>query len=338
MISTHWLEKRQPYWRRLETLIAQSGRGGISRLSRSELQELGLLYRQIASDLSTVREDPASRQISAYLNQLLSRAHNLVYMGRKTNAAGIVQFFRVTYPRLFRENFAYPLTAFLIFLAAAIAGMALCFSDPGFERYFLGGQMSDTIAQHRMWTHSVVALKPLASSFILTNNISVALTTFAAGIAAGLGTVYMLFFNGLLIGVIGTACWQAGMSRDLWSFVAPHGVLELPSIFIAGGAGLLLARGLLFPGTLPRRDSLVEAGGRAVRLVLGVIPLLVIAGFIEGYVSPSNFPVPLKFALGGALFTALLVYLSSGGEQSAAGDDSAFPAEQSQSAIAGRGL
>ena len=311
MISTHWLEKRQPYWLRLETLVEESGRRGVGRLSRSELQELGLLYRQIASDLSTVREDPASGQISAYLNQLLGRAHNLIYMGRKTNAAGIVQFFRSTYPRLFRENLAYPLTAFLIFVAAAIAGMALCFSDPGLERYFLGAQMIDTIEQHRMWTHSVVALKPLASSFILTNNISVACATFASGIAAGLGTVYMLFFNGLLMGVISTACWQAGMSNQLWSFVAPHGVLELPAIFIAGGAGLLLARGLLFPGRLTRRDSIIEAGGRAVRLVLGVIPMLVIAGFIEGYLSPSDFPVPLKFALGAALGTALLVYLFS---------------------------
>ncbi len=312
MISTHWLEKRQPHWRRLEALVEQSGRRGIGRLGRSELQELGLLYRQVAADLSTVREDPASRQLSAYLNQLLGRAHNLIYMGRKTNAAGIVQFFRSAYPRLFRENLVYPLTAFLIFLAAAIAGMALSFSDPGFERYFLGARMIDTIEQHRMWTESVVAIKPLASSFILTNNISVAFATFALGILAGLGTVIMLMFNGLLIGVIGTACWQAGMSRQLWSFVAPHGVLELPAIFIAGGAGLLLARGLLFPGTLPRRDSLVEAGGRAVRLVLGVIPMLVIAGFIEGYLSPSHFPIPLKFALGAMLGTALLLYLSSG--------------------------
>lgn len=320
MISTHWLEKRQPYWRRLEALVEQSGRRGVGRLSRSELQELSLLYRQIASDLSTVREDPASRQISTYLNQLLGRAHNLIYMGRKTNAAGIVQFFRSTYPRLFRENLAYPLIAFLIFLAAGIAGMALCFSDPGFERYFLGAQMIDTIEQHQMWTHSVVAIKPLASSFILTNNISVSLATFASGIVAGLGTVAMLIMNGLLIGVIGTACWQAGMSSQLWSFVAPHGVLELPAIFIAGGAGLLLARGLLFPGTLPRRDSLMEAGGRAVRLVLGVIPLLVIAGFIEGYISPSEFPVPLKFALGVALATALLLYLFSGAHADPAGE------------------
>lgn len=330
MISTHWLEKRQPYWQRLEALVELSGRRGVSRLSRSELQELSLLYRQIASDLSTVREDSASRQIAAYLNQLLGRAHNLVYMGRKTNAAGIVQFFCSTYPRLFRENLAYPATAFLIFLAAAIAGMALCFSDPGFERYFLGAQMIDTIEQHRMWTHSVVALKPLASSLILTNNISVALGTFASGITAGLGTVAMLILNGLLIGVISTACWQAGMSSQLWSFVAPHGVLELPAIFIAGGAGLLLARGLLFPGTLPRRDSLIEAGGRAVRLVLGVIPILVIAGFIEGYLSPSDFPISLKFALGAALGTALALYLFSTADED-------FRANQEQVTSAGAG-
>ena len=315
MISTHWLEKRQPHWRRLETLVEQSGRQGVQRLSRPELQELGLLYRQIASDLSTVREDAASQQMATYLNQLLGRAHNLIYMGRPTSAAGIVQFFRSTYPRLFRENAGYCLTAFLIFLAAAIAGMALSLSDPGFERYFLGGRMIDTIEQHQMWTHSVVSVKPLASSFILTNNITVACATFASGILAGLGTVYMLFFNGLLLGVIGTACWQAGMSSQLWSFVAPHGVLELPAIFIAGGAGLLLARGLLFPGSLPRRDSVAEAGGRAVRLVLGVIPMLVIAGFIEGYLSPSSFPVPLKFALGAAAAAALMLYLFSGSEE-----------------------
>jgi uncharacterized membrane protein SpoIIM required for sporulation len=320
VISTHWLEKRQPYWRRLEALVEQSGRRGVGRLSRSELQELALLYRQIASDLSSVREDPSSRQISAYLNQLLGRAHNLIYMGRKTNAAGIVQFFRSTYPRIFRENLAYPLAAFCIFIAAAIAGMALCFSDPGFERYFLGASMTDTIEQHRMWTHSVVAMKPLASSFILTNNISVACATFASGILAGLGTIYMLFFNGLLMGVIGTACWRAGMSSQLWSFVAPHGVLELPAIFIAGGGGLLLARGLLFPGTLPRRDSILEAGGRAVRLVLGVIPMLVVAGIIEGYLSPTDFPIPLKFAVGAAMAAALALYLLSGDEPSPSTD------------------
>ena len=128
-----------------------------------------------------------------------------------------------------------------------LAGVAIASSDPGFERLLLGGGMMDTIETGRMWTHSIVAIKPLASSAIATNNLSVPFAAFAGGILAGLGTVYMMIFNGLLIGVVAVACHQAGMSLSLWSFVAPHGVLELPAIFIAGGAGLLMARGLLAP-------------------------------------------------------------------------------------------
>jgi uncharacterized membrane protein SpoIIM required for sporulation len=99
------------------------------------------------------------------------------------------------------------------------------------------------------------------------------------------------------------------MSLQLWSFVAPHGVLELPAIFIAGGAGLRLAHGLLFPGFLPRRESVARAGAESVRLLLGTIPLLLMAGMIEGFVSPTDIAVWLKFAMAAALFTLLLAYL-----------------------------
>jgi uncharacterized membrane protein SpoIIM required for sporulation len=115
--------------------------------------------------------------------------------------------------------------------------------------------------------------------------------------------------NGLLIGAIGAATWKAGMALQLWSFVAPHGVLELPAIFIAGGAGLEIARGLLFPGYLPREVSLVQAGGRAAQLLLGTIPMLIVAGLIEGFFSPGNAPVAMKFGLAAVLFLALLAYL-----------------------------
>jgi uncharacterized membrane protein SpoIIM required for sporulation len=143
----------------------------------------------------------------------------------------------------------------------------------------------------------------------MTNNLSVAFTTFALGITAGLGTIWMVIVNGLLIGVIGAATWKAGMALQLWSFVAPHGVLELPAIFIASGAGLEIARGMLFPGLLPRKVSLAQAGGRAARLLLGTIPMLVVAGVIEGFFSPSGAPIAMKFTLAAVLFAALLVYL-----------------------------
>jgi len=107
MLSARWLEKRKPYWTRLEEIIERAGRRGIARLSYAEMQELGQLYRQVASDLATVREDPLSRRMADYLNQLLARAHNLIYMGRRVQARGILHFYRFTFPQVFRATFNY---------------------------------------------------------------------------------------------------------------------------------------------------------------------------------------------------------------------------------------
>ena len=307
MISNRWLEGRKVHWERLETLLRRA-QSGLSRLNGAELQELGLLYRQTASDLSTVNEDPSSAQLAAYLNHLLGRSHNLLYLGQRPTHRGIVGFYRDTYPCLFRELLPMTALATGIFLIAALAGWAVSARDAGFAHLILGPNVMDSIERRKMWTDSVVAIKPVASSFITTNNLSVAFTAFALGIT-GVGTAWMMLFNGLMLGVVGEATWRAGMALSLWSFVAPHGVLELPAICIAGGAGFEISRGLLFPGMLPRRDSLARAGGRAARLLLGTIPLLLIAGTIEAFFSPTKTPVPMKFSLAAVLFAALIVYL-----------------------------
>jgi uncharacterized membrane protein SpoIIM required for sporulation len=309
VISARWIEKRRPYWARIDELLTRSGRSGVRALSHSELQELALLYRQTASDLATIREDVSSQNLARYLNQLLGRAHNFIYMGRRSKPGGILTFYRETFPAIFHETLPYTLAAAAIFFVVAAAGLMMSITEPSFQRYLLGDAMMSTIEKREMWTHSVVTVKPLASSTIMTNNLSVSFTTFALGMTAGIGTIWMLALNGLLFGVVNGACWQAGMLDQLLSFVAPHGVLELPAIFIAGGAGLLLAKGLLFPGRLPRRASLVLEGGRAVRLVLGIIPMLIVAGTIEGFVSPSNLPQRLKYTLAAGLFCLLLLYL-----------------------------
>jgi uncharacterized membrane protein SpoIIM required for sporulation len=308
MISNRWLETRKPFWARLEQLVERS-RKGVSLLSHSELQELGLLYRQTASDLAAVREDASSRQLSTYLNQLLGRSHNLIYLGHKPKVSGIVRFYRDTYPQTFRETLPQTLLTVAIFVFAGVIAAAVTLHDPAFAYRLLGPRMMETIEQRKMWTESIVTIKPLASSGIMTNNLTVAFTAFALGITAGIGTIWMILTNGLLIGVIGAATWKAGMALQLWSFVAPHGVLELPAIFIAGGAGLEIARGMLFPGMLPRKISLAHAGSRAAKLLLGTFPLLVVAGLIEGFFSPSNAPIPAKFALAALLFTVLILYL-----------------------------
>jgi uncharacterized membrane protein SpoIIM required for sporulation len=310
MVSIRWLDQHKPHWDRLEHLVRLS-KDGLAKLNHLELQELGLLYRQTASDLSVVQEDASSAQLAAYLKQLLGRSHNLIYMGYRPKAGGIVSFYLKTYPGVFRETLPLTLVAIAIFAAGAIAGWAAAIHDPGFAYRMLGPKMMETIERRQMWTESVVAIKPVAASAITTNNLTVAFTMFASGITV-IGPVWVSLFNGLLIGVVGAATWHAGMAISLWSFVAPHGSLELPAIFIAGGAGLDIARALLFPGLLPRRDALTRAGGRASRLVLGTLPLLLVAGTIEGFFSPTNAPVAMKFALGGLLFAALLAYLFGG--------------------------
>ena len=117
------------------------------------------------------------------------------------------------------------------------------------------------------------------------------------------------------IGVITTACTQHHMALSMWSFVAAHGALELPSIFISGGAGLRLASGLLFPGMLRRRDALALAGAESIRLLSGIIPLLIIAGTLEAFLSPTNAPLALKFSVSAVLLTGLCLWLSEGGRE-----------------------
>jgi len=314
VISTSWIEKRKPYWQKLEALVAAGG-PGVKKLGHDELQELSLLYRQTAADLAAVRQDPSSVHFARYLNQLMARAHNIIYAGHRASPWAIVHFFARDYPRMFRRNVRYVALALGIFIIAGLTGAALTLQDPEYKLRWLSPQMLQKIERKEMWTDRIISVKPRASGAIMTNNMSVSFMCYASGITAGLGTLYMIFFNGLLIGVIGVTCALAGMSLGLWSFVAPHGALELPAIFIAGGAGFKIAHGLLFPGTLPRRDSLAVAGREATSLVLGIVPLLIIAGIIEAFVSPTGIPVMLKFAMSAALFTLLNTYLFGAGKE-----------------------
>jgi uncharacterized membrane protein SpoIIM required for sporulation len=299
VLSNRWLEKRRPYWERLEQLLSQASAGGARRLARSELREAALLYRQAAGDLSTLRQDPTAGVYAARVNQLLARAHHIIYSSRGKGFRRALLFLRDGYPAVVQRQMRYVLVALALMVGGAALGVVLT----------LAPEMVSTIEQHEMWTHSIVGLEPVASSAIMTNNLSVCFVAFAGGMVFGIGPVWSMFFNGLLLGVIGAACQQHAMAVDLWSFVAPHGALELPSIVLAGAAGLRLSGGLLFPGLYRRRDAMALAGAEASRLVAGIIPLLVIAGTLEGFFSPSSAPAWLKFTVGGALFALLLVWL-----------------------------
>jgi uncharacterized membrane protein SpoIIM required for sporulation len=309
VLSNQWILKRRPHWDRLSSLLSQADSSGLGQLTRAELREMALLYRQVAADLSVLRQDSTARTYAQHVNQLLARAHHIIYSGRKTNLLTLLRFLRDEYPAIFQRQVGFVLASLAVSVAWGLLGAAITSVHPQFMRMFVSAKMIDTMEQHHMWTESVVTIAPLATSAIMTNNLSVTFVVFASGIVFGLGTFFYLAVNGLMLGVVATACHQYGMSLPMWSFVAPHGALELPSIVIAGAAGFRLGHAMLFPGALRWRDSVARGGIEATRLVSGIIPLLIIAGTLEGFFSPSQAPVWLKFTVSGLLFSALLTWL-----------------------------
>jgi uncharacterized membrane protein SpoIIM required for sporulation len=309
ILSNQWILKRRPHWDRLASLLTQSDASGLGQLTRAELQEMALLYRQVAADLSVLRQDSTARIYAQHVNQLLARAHHIIYSGRKTNLFTLVRFLRDEYPAIFQQQIGFVLASLAVSVAWGLLGAVITSVHPEFMRLFVSAKMIETMERHRMWTESVVTIAPLATSAIMTNNLSVSFIVFASGMVFGLGTFFYLSLNGLMLGVVGAACHQYGMSLPLWSFVAPHGSLELPSIVIAGAAGFRLGHAMLFPGAMRWRDSVARGGIEATRLVSGIIPMLVIAGCLEGFFSPSQAPVWLKFTVGGLLVSLLLTWL-----------------------------
>jgi uncharacterized membrane protein SpoIIM required for sporulation len=315
MISNLWMDYRKDNWNRLDALLRQVERSGVKSLTAAELRELGLLYRQAAADLSTVRADRTSRTLEQYLNRLVGRAHNFVYSGKRISAMSLWNFIAHGYPRLLRRLSVYVYIATGITVASAVLGMLITLIRPDFGVLFMGPAMMDSVNQHKMWTEQILSAKAPFSSLIMTNNIGVCFLTFAGGVTAGLWTVYALFRNGLMLGVIAVVCAQHGLSMSLWSFIAAHGALELPSIMLAGAAGLRLGAGILFPGLLRRREAIAVAGAESVQLVAGTIPLLIIAGTLEAFLSPTHAPIALKFSVGAFLFVALVFWLTEGGRK-----------------------
>jgi uncharacterized membrane protein SpoIIM required for sporulation len=315
LITNAWMDTRKDNWNRLDALVRQVESGGVKSLSVAELRDLGLLYRQAAADLSTARADKSSRNLELYLNRLVGRAHNFVYSGKRVSAASVWRFFAHGYPRLLRRLSGYVLAATLVSVLAGCLGALMTMVRPQIGMMFLGPETIANLDQHKMWTESVLSMKPQASSQIMTNNISVCFVTFAGGITAGLFTLFELFNNGLMLGVVSTVCHQHHMALSLWSFVAAHGALEIPSIMLAGAAGLRLGAGMLFPGMLRRREALAVAGSEAVQLVSGTIPLLIVAGTLEAFLSPTHVPVGVKFAVGAVLLVGLVFWLGEGGRK-----------------------
>ncbi|HEY6328407.1 MAG TPA: stage II sporulation protein M [Blastocatellia bacterium] len=302
----NFLQSRQQKWRRLEDLTQKASQIHLRSLNGEEVREFGRLYRRTAADLAIAREEVKDRRLINYLNHLVGRAHGAIYRSESSGFAGIVTFLRYEFPALFRATFKYTLVSFLIVLAGTVFGWVMCSVDESFADRIQPGIRQD-IAAHRDWTAEVKDASPLMSTRIQTNNITVTFFAFAGGTLAGLGTFYVLLTNGLMVGVVLGLC----VKYHFWKiplFMCGHGVIELTAIFIAGGAGLMIGKAILMPGDLKRVDALVKNGLNAIKLIMGCVPMLLIAGFIEGFISPADIPAYFKLSVSAASAIALVAY------------------------------
>src|SRR6266568_4764078 len=276
-------------------------------------------YREVAADLARARTYGVDPRVLEYLERVVSAGHNAVYGRHIGHRVQMSRLLLRELPAAVVAARAYVVTALLVFAVPAITGYVLIRERPAIAEQVLTDEMlarARAGAEHRAqgigYAQAPSMYLPFIASRIITNNVQLAFLGFAFGITAGIGTLLLLVFNGLFFGAVLGLFANYGLAGWLLTFVAGHGVLELTAIFIAGGAGLLVARALLAPGDLTRRGALVLAGRRAARLVAAAVLLLCLAGTIEGLLSASDAAPAYKFAVSAASAVLLACYLASG--------------------------
>ncbi|HEX7531404.1 MAG TPA: stage II sporulation protein M [Pyrinomonadaceae bacterium] len=315
-----FIKERKTVWQRLEELLDLLDRMTLRRLHREEVRELGRIYRRTASDLAIARAESRDPRLVNYLNSLVIRAHGRIYRADAQGGRRIRDFFARDFPLAFRRTWRYTATAFGVFLVFSSIAFFGTRHDPDFSE-FAGVDpfwRAENIETHRHWWESANKANQIASSQIFTNNIRVTFYAFALGAMLGVGTLYVMAFNGANFGAIVALTYRAGFGNALLGFVVGHGVIELSCIFIAGGAGLLIGTALLMPGDLSRGDALKSRGMEAVRLIVGCVPLLVVAGIIEGFISPAPISPVIKIGIGVITGIALYSYLLLAGRDAPA--------------------
>ncbi len=308
-----FVSERKREWEQLDRIAGKIRPGQPSRLTRKELWDLGRLYAAAVSDLSLLKSSPLAadpdQDLIAYLNGLVIRVHGTIYGKPHFKWASVTEFITKGFPRAFWESRYYVCLSTAVVVLSGLAGFVLALREPAFIELLVPEDIIATVEKGSVWFKGLYGVAPMASTGLMTHNISVTFLTFAAGLTFGIGTLYLLAFNGLLLGTIAALCFTHNLSLEFWSFVIPHGSVELSAIFIAGGGGLILGHALIDPGPYSRSEFLALRGRQAVNLVLGCVPLLAIAGIIEAFFSPSPVPAWVKIAVGTILFLALVTLL-----------------------------
>lgn len=276
---------------------------------------MAALYRRATADLARAQRDWPGEPVHRYLNGLVARGHGIVYRRGGEVTRRIRRFYVETLPRTYREAWPYLLAAGGLLFVPAFITFFVVLANPDAAYALADPRLIDQVHHHQLWTNIPGDERVQVAGLIMTHNIQVVMVAFALGVIFALPVLWVLITNGISLGGLFGLTQAYGLGGGLFEFVIAHGVLELSIVISVSAGGLMMGWALLSPGNRKRSDALVVATRRAFTILVGLAPMLVIAGTIEGNVSPSQAPFPLKVAIGlttGALFYSYLLLAGRG--------------------------
>ena len=294
----------------LDQSLAANGRlrGSASVVEHAALEEIVLDYRKALSDYAIARARFPGTWAARHLAQLVARANHRLRTDGERQGFGLAQFYKSMFPQLFQRMRTEVMVCVALFLVAVLLGVGLTTLTPTAGAAFLGHDAIAGLERGEIWTDAIQDGSSMFSAAIARNNMKVAMTAWAGGLLAGIGSLYIVFFNGLMLGVIVATTVHYAMQGALFEFISAHGPLELTLILVAGAAGLHMGRAMISDGDRPRGQRLAEAGKTSLLVLLGCLPFFLALGFVEGFLSPApSLPISLKLAVGLALELAFMV-------------------------------
>lgn len=313
-------------WQRFDQALKALEQG---RPSKDSSASFSRDYRRICNQLALARERGYSSHVVDPLQQLAMRGHQQLYRHRSPIRSQLLAFILAGFPRLVRAEWRLVLIASLLFFGSLLGMAALVKGFPDLVYSVLDPQqVTEMESMYDPQSRRIGQAVERAAGddwkmfgYYIMHNIGIAFQTYSTGLLFGLGSLFFLFFNGLMIGAVAGHLTGIGYGQTFWSFVIGHGAFELSAIALAGAAGLKLGWALLAPGHLGRGEALRLAARTSVQLIYGVVLFLLIAAFIEAYWSSMRWPQPaVKYTVGAALWALVIAYLGFAGRQQHAPD------------------